>query len=118
MAWAGWTMPGPCLDYWTLHGLLQAMSKFVSAVGPNHALAASAHRHVSSSALCGVPGGPSMPAGAQKMPLRCRRSLSASAVGANRPLPQALHFVEILVGPKCAELTVENPQQYYFDREL
>lgn len=31
--------------------------------------------------------------------------------------PQALHFVEILVGPKCTELTVERPQQYYFDRE-
>lgn len=31
--------------------------------------------------------------------------------------PQALHFVEILVGPKCTELTVERPQQYHFDRE-
>ena len=31
--------------------------------------------------------------------------------------PQALHFIEILVGPKCTELTVERPQQYHFDRE-
>lgn len=27
----------------------------------------------------------------------------------------AVHFIEILVGPKCAELQVENPGQYHFN---
>lgn len=34
---------------------------------------------------------------------------------APRAAAAALHFVEILVGPKCTELTVERPQQYHFD---
>ena len=49
------------------------------------------------------------------------RSITTSQTNANAPTknfsPQALHFVEILVGPKCTELSVERPEQYHFDRE-